>query len=110
MIKLSILGSTGSIGVQTLEVVAAFPDAFEIVGLSAGRNISLFFKQIETFKPSLVCIQAESDLPKLKTFLSQINHKCDIIWGDAGLVTVGDICARLTRGCDSWNSVFISYL
>jgi len=50
--KLSILGSTGSIGVSTLDVVRQFPDQFEVVGLAAGRNVSLLKDQILEFKPS----------------------------------------------------------
>ncbi|HEX73916.1 MAG TPA: 1-deoxy-D-xylulose-5-phosphate reductoisomerase [Dehalococcoidia bacterium] len=55
--KLAVLGSTGSIGQQTLEVVRAFPHRFHIVGLAAGRNIDLLAKQISEFKPSFVCYQ-----------------------------------------------------
>ena len=46
MKKISILGSTGSIGTQSLDVIDAFPDQFEIIGLSAGKNLDLFMKQV----------------------------------------------------------------
>jgi 1-deoxy-D-xylulose-5-phosphate reductoisomerase len=49
--KLVILGSTGSVGRQTLDIVRAFPDRFEIVGLGNGTNTPLFKKQIDEFKP-----------------------------------------------------------
>ena len=52
--QLAILGSTGSIGQQTLEVVRAQPHRFRIVGLAAGRNIDLLAKQIKEFKPRFV--------------------------------------------------------
>lgn len=52
--KLVILGSTGSIGRQTLDVVRAFPDRFEIVGLCNGFNTSLLQQQIDEFKPTYV--------------------------------------------------------
>lgn len=52
--RLAILGSTGSIGRQTLEVVRALPHRFHIVGLSAGKNISLLTEQINEFKPKFV--------------------------------------------------------
>jgi len=55
--RLAILGSTGSIGRQTLEVVRALPHRFRIVGLAAGKNIALLSKQISEFKPSVVCYQ-----------------------------------------------------
>jgi len=50
--KLVILGSTGSVGTQTLDIVRAFPDRFEIVGLCNGYNTSLFKEQIDEFKPA----------------------------------------------------------
>jgi 1-deoxy-D-xylulose-5-phosphate reductoisomerase len=49
--KLLLLGSTGSIGAQTLEIVAAHPDEFEIEGLAAGRNTELLARQMERFRP-----------------------------------------------------------
>ncbi|MFC1950253.1 1-deoxy-D-xylulose-5-phosphate reductoisomerase [Chloroflexota bacterium] len=52
--QLAVLGSTGSIGQQTLEVVRAFPHRFCIVGLAAGENIDLLTRQINEFKPRLV--------------------------------------------------------
>lgn len=58
--NLSLLGSTGSIGKNVLNVVRQFPGRFRIVGLSAGRNISLLRDQIEAFNPKLVSIADES--------------------------------------------------
>ncbi len=55
--RLAVLGSTGSIGQQTLEVVRALPHRFHIVGLAAGKNIDLLAKQINEFKPSFVYCQ-----------------------------------------------------
>ena len=52
--QLAVLGSTGSIGQQTLEVVRALPQRFCIVGLAAGENIGLLAKQINEFKPRFV--------------------------------------------------------
>ena len=56
--RLAILGSTGSIGQQTLEVVRALPHRFRIVGLAAGKNIGLLTKQINEFKPRFVYCQS----------------------------------------------------
>ena len=56
--RLAILGSTGSIGQQTLDVVRSFPDRFHVVGLGAGRNSALLAKQIEEFQPKLVSIDS----------------------------------------------------
>jgi 1-deoxy-D-xylulose-5-phosphate reductoisomerase len=54
---LVVLGSTGSIGTQTLDVVRSFPDRFQVVGLAAGRNTALLQKQIAEFQPRYVCCQ-----------------------------------------------------
>lgn len=54
MKKIAILGSTGSIGRQALEVVSAFPDVFKVVALAAGKNIELLAKQIRQFQPQMV--------------------------------------------------------
>ena len=59
VIRLAVLGSTGSIGRQTLEVVRAFPHRFHIVGLAAGKNIDLLAEQINEFKPRFVYYQAQ---------------------------------------------------
>lgn len=56
MKKLTILGSTGSIGVSTLEVVSAYRDRFQVVALTAGSNLELLKQQIEAFRPSLVSV------------------------------------------------------
>ncbi|MFC1993830.1 1-deoxy-D-xylulose-5-phosphate reductoisomerase [Chloroflexota bacterium] len=60
MKRLAILGSTGSIGQQTLEVVRAFPDKLKVLALAAGRNKSLLKQQVDEFKPRLVSIEADA--------------------------------------------------
>ncbi|MDD4985672.1 MAG: 1-deoxy-D-xylulose-5-phosphate reductoisomerase [Dehalococcoidales bacterium] len=55
--QLAILGSTGSIGQQALDVVRAFPQRFRVIGLAAGRNIDLLTKQVNEFRPRLVYFQ-----------------------------------------------------
>lgn len=54
LIKLAILGSTGSIGQQTLDIVRRHPDKFKVVGLAAGKNTDLFSKQIIEFQPKFI--------------------------------------------------------
>lgn len=58
--RLAILGSTGSIGRQTLEVVRAFPHKLKVVGLGAGENESLLLKQAEEFKPKFISLSTGS--------------------------------------------------
>lgn len=55
MKRIVILGSTGSIGQQTLDIVRAFPDEFEVVGLAAGHNVELLAEQVKEFNPKHVC-------------------------------------------------------
>ncbi|MBA7655597.1 1-deoxy-D-xylulose 5-phosphate reductoisomerase [subsurface metagenome] len=57
--QLAVLGSTGSIGQQTLDVVRALPHRFRIIGLAAGKNIALLSKQISEFKPKFVYYQGK---------------------------------------------------
>lgn len=61
MIKIALLGSTGSIGVQTLEIVARHRDEFEIVSLAAGGNVRAFFQQAETFRPRVATLARDRD-------------------------------------------------
>lgn len=56
--RLAILGSTGSIGRQTLEVVRAFPQRFQVVALTGGRNLTLLKAQVREFKPKLVSTES----------------------------------------------------
>ncbi len=75
--RLALLGSTGSIGQQTLQVVRVLPDHFRIVGLAAGMNTALLEKQIDEFKPRFVCCQdkkLESSLAKTQTELLSLEE------------------------------------
>ena len=64
--KISILGSTGSIGTQTLDVVAAHPERFEVRALVAGRNWQLLARQARQFRPELVVIGSPEALEPLR--------------------------------------------
>ena len=63
--QLAILGSTGSIGQQTLQVVRALSQHFRIVGLAAGKNLDLLAKQVSEFKPKFVYHQSDKALSRL---------------------------------------------
>jgi 1-deoxy-D-xylulose-5-phosphate reductoisomerase len=65
IIRLAVLGSTGSIGQQTLDVVRALPGKFKIIGLAAGNNLDLLEKQIAEFKPRFVYHENTSHRPDL---------------------------------------------
>ena len=58
--NIALLGSTGSIGQQTLDVVRRFPEYFRIVALAARRNVSLLEQQAREFEPSLVTCFADT--------------------------------------------------
>ncbi len=80
MKHLSILGSTGSIGTQTLEIVRQFPDEFKVVGLTTNKNSDLLLKQIKEFKPKAVAIMDKSKVDDLLNFSS-----CQVYSGIEGL-------------------------
>ncbi|MEE0950921.1 MAG: 1-deoxy-D-xylulose-5-phosphate reductoisomerase [Paludibacteraceae bacterium] len=73
--KIAILGSTGSIGTQTLEVVAAYPERYEVYALCAHRSIDKLIEQARTFHPEVVCIADETLYPALCEALSDLEIK-----------------------------------
>lgn len=73
--KIAILGSTGSIGTQTLEVVAAYPERYEVYALCAHRSIDKLIEQARTFHPEVVCIADETLYPALCEALSDLELK-----------------------------------
>jgi 1-deoxy-D-xylulose-5-phosphate reductoisomerase len=93
--RLAILGSTGSIGQQTLDIVRSYPDRFSVIALAAGSNLELLSQQIKEFKPAVVYLQREG-CPSLVEGCEQLNPEeiaclpeADIVViavsGDAGL-------------------------
>src|SRR3989338_2156251 len=80
MKHISILGSTGSIGTQTLDIVRQFPDEFKVVGLTTNKNSDLLLKQIKEFKPKAVAIMDKSKTDDLLNFSS-----CQVYSGIEGL-------------------------
>ncbi|MBQ1897377.1 MAG: 1-deoxy-D-xylulose-5-phosphate reductoisomerase, partial [Lachnospiraceae bacterium] len=73
MKKISVLGSTGSIGTQTLEVVRQNQDKLVITAMSAGRNVDLFEKQVREFKPAIACMGDEEAAADLKQRISDLS-------------------------------------
>jgi len=84
MKKLTILGSTGSIGASTLDVVAAHPDKFRVVALTAGGNLELLKKQIETFQPDLVSVLTAEKARALSRMLA--GKKPQVMHGVEGMI------------------------
>ncbi len=83
---LSILGSTGSIGRNALEVVSLYDQEFKIVGLAAGRNLELLVEQAQMFKPEIVSLQMHSDIQKFRNLCTFVPD--EIVWGEEGAETV----------------------
>ena len=84
--QLSILGSTGSIGVSTLDVVQRHPQRYAVVALAAGRNIAKLAEQVRTFKPKLVSVLNQADIEKLQQLIPECH--CTIVSGEAGAIQV----------------------
>ena len=80
---ISVLGSTGSIGTQTLDVIRRNKD-IKVVALAAGTRVKELAEQVREFRPSLVCIGTEKLAGELKLLLSDIDVK--IVYGDEGLI------------------------
>jgi 1-deoxy-D-xylulose-5-phosphate reductoisomerase len=88
MKSITLLGSTGSIGTQTLEIVADHPDKFRIVGLAAGRNIELLSTQIRAFKPEIVAIADPAQLDELRAAIADVVPQPVLVTGESGIVEV----------------------
>ncbi|ACK68757.1 1-deoxy-D-xylulose 5-phosphate reductoisomerase [Gloeothece citriformis PCC 7424] len=88
MKKISVLGSTGSIGTQTLDIVAQYPDQFQVVGLAAGNNVELLSAQVHQFRPEIVAICNLDHLEVLKESLSSLDYSPIILGGEQGIVEV----------------------
>ena len=91
MKHISILGSTGSIGTQALDVISNVQNKFKLVGLSAGKNITLFKEQLLKFKPEHACIQNENMVAELKNFISKHQLKITLHGGKEGLKYISSI-------------------
>ena len=86
MRTIALLGSTGSIGVSTLRLVREFPDKFRIHGMAAGKNLTRLARQIKAFRPKIVAIQHQADVPRLRRLIGAA--KVEIVHGEAGASAV----------------------
>ncbi|WP_099370185.1 1-deoxy-D-xylulose-5-phosphate reductoisomerase [Sphingobacterium sp. 1.A.5] len=84
--KLAILGSTGSVGTQTLEVVELYPDHFSITVLTAGKNADLLIQQALKFKPSAIVVSDKSAYEKVKDALE--GKGIEVYFGEEALIDV----------------------
>ncbi|MCP9438851.1 MAG: 1-deoxy-D-xylulose-5-phosphate reductoisomerase [Nitrospira sp.] len=86
MKSIIILGSTGSIGTNTLDIVRRFPEDFRVVGLTAGGNIEKLEAQIRSFKPQFVAVSSETSAALLRARCTDL--PVDILAGEEGIATV----------------------
>ena len=87
MKKITILGSTGSIGLSALNVIEKNPERFQVVALAAGENINLLKKQIERFQPKLVAVDSKESAFKLRESLA-VKNRVKVFYGEEGLKEV----------------------
>ena len=88
MKNISILGSTGSIGRQTMELISSFPEKFRVTGISCGSNIELLAEQVKKFRPEVVSIGDENNKDRLAGLLEK--PWPEIYSGREGLVKVAE--------------------
>ncbi len=88
MKPITLIGSTGSIGTQTLDIVAQCPEQFRIVGLAAGRNVELLAAQIRQFQPSIAAICDRDKLPQLKEAIKDLEIQPTLLAGEDGVIEV----------------------
>lgn len=84
--NVSILGSTGSIGRQTLEVISSFPNKFRVTGLSAKDNLNLLAEQVKKFSPKIVSVDDEASAEALQKKLGKTQTV--VYFGEVGLVKI----------------------
>jgi 1-deoxy-D-xylulose-5-phosphate reductoisomerase len=89
MIRISILGSTGSIGRSTLSVAESYPERFQIVALAAGSNLEAAFEQARRWRPRVISMAAELDADLLRARLKKEGlSEIEVVHGAAGTVCV----------------------
>ena len=84
MKRISLLGSTGSIGVNTLDVIERNPGKFEVSALAAGSNVEQFAEQVKKFKPQIASLFDSSKIESLKKLLAGVD--VEIVSGEAGTI------------------------
>ncbi len=88
MKTLTLLGSTGSIGTQTLDIVTHHPGQFRVIGLAAGSNVTLFAQQVRQFRPEIVALRDAKQIPDLKAAIADLDPQPIVLGGEAGIVEV----------------------
>ena len=89
MRRIAILGSTGSIGRSTLDIVDAYPERFAVVTLAAGKNLDTAYEQARRWRPRLISLASEADAEKLRVRLQREGiFEVEVVHGARGVVQV----------------------
>jgi 1-deoxy-D-xylulose-5-phosphate reductoisomerase len=96
--RVAVLGSTGSIGTQTLEVIARYPERFAVAGLAAGRNTALLREQIERFHPAIAT--SSSDGPDALVRVATHSDAEIVVAATDGFAAFEAVFAAIARGID----------
>lgn len=105
MKTISILGSTGSIGTQALDIVSRLPKRLKVAGLAAHRNVEVLAEQVLQYQPSVVSIGTEEDASRLRELIEHrtpdqvrgnIERRMAILWGKEGLTRVATMTEAQT--------------
>ncbi len=91
MKRLTILGSTGSIGTNTLSVVRQNPEKFQILALVAGQNVAEMAKQCLEFNPKYVSMADESSAKALRAILTENNNKTEVLSGNQAAIELAGL-------------------
>ena len=108
MKRVAILGSTGSIGTQALDIIGRHPGRFRIAAISGGRNEALLVQQVERWKPTIVSVANPDAAARLR---ARFGDEHIVLWGTAGLRAVAaesgaDIVLAATDGSVAFDAVF----
>ncbi|HXZ96810.1 MAG TPA: 1-deoxy-D-xylulose-5-phosphate reductoisomerase [Burkholderiales bacterium] len=91
MQNITILGSTGSIGLNTLDVIARHPDRFKVVALTAGNKVELLFEQCRRFAPVYAVLRDENGAEQLQTLVNKAGLATQVLQGVAALEKVATL-------------------
>ena len=104
--RVAVLGSTGSIGVQALDIIDHFPDRFEVVALAAGRNVDLLARQVRRHRPKLVAIVDEERRSDLRPEVRDAGG--ELMAGREGIWYFSSFLYKLLRCIPSFLAVLLT--
>jgi 1-deoxy-D-xylulose-5-phosphate reductoisomerase len=91
VIGISVLGSTGSIGISTLDVIAQHPERYRAVGLAANTDVEGLFQQCERFQPTVVAMADQASAAELAKRLASIGSSIEVLAGEAGVIAIAEL-------------------